>query len=118
MSFCVNARPHGGVYFRERGYEPTEQQAREAAAGQIVVSNRANRALMHYLGDPAPAPEDLEARYHPTNLLAAFTAVSKQAGWQVQKVAVDDSEFPFVVYGLLAGKPDLRAIEKALSESG
>jgi hypothetical protein len=126
VSFYVNGHSHGGVYFGEKGLEktilrrkgwsdfsnaaPSEKSGLKSSpleSGGLMPSNPANAAILAYLGDPVAAPGNLDAKYTPTNLLAAFTAISRKAGWPIQKLAVDDSEFPFLVYGVLTGKHEL-----------
>jgi hypothetical protein len=134
VSFYVNGQSHGGVYFGEQGventvlrskgwsdfsrYSPGNKPNREAGVGgQVMVSDPANLAIMAFLGNSVPPPANLDAKYSPTNLPAAFTALSAQAGLRVRKVKVDASEFPFLVYGLLEGKRNYGAIEKALTKT-
>ena len=69
---------------------------------------------MAFLGKSVAAPADLDSKYTPTNLIAAFTAMSKKAGWSIQRLAVDDSEFPFLVYGVVTGRHEL--VEKEIRE--
>jgi len=131
VSLYVNGAPHGGVYFGEKGVEKTVLRQKgwsdfskdlaskpnlQAGAGSSgsAVSDPANLAIIAFLGKPVPAPANLAAKYSPKNLEAAFTASSKKSGLQVQKLAVDDSEFPFLVYGVLAGKPEYRVLEQGL----
>lgn len=134
VSFYVDGHSHGGIYFGEKGVEstvlrkkswsdfsndqPAENATRKAVAAEegASASAGANAAIMAYLGNPVPAPANLDAKYSPTNLTAAFTALSKRSSWRVKKLGVDDSEFPFLVYGMLAGKHDFREIEKGLRE--
>jgi hypothetical protein len=77
-------------------------------------ASSANAAIMAYLGDPVPPPEKLDAKYTPEGLIAAFNALCKQLGFPVQKLAVDDTEFPFLVYGVIGGRADYREIQTAL----
>ena len=135
LSFYVNHSSSGGVYFGEKGNEaavlrkinwshppstpPGQTSAPRSAAtdnGAAVFSAPANLAIMAYLGDPVPAPAGLAAKYYPTNLAAAFNALSKKNGWEVRRLAVDETEFPFLVYGVLAGQHDFRTIEVALRQ--
>jgi len=125
VSFYVTGegQSHGGIYFGEKGSEKTilrktdwpdfyrgaegEKRAQApdtAGTGETRFSTEPNRAIVAYLGNPVPAPADLDPKYSPGNLTAAFSAISEKAGWPVKKLAVDDSEFPFLVYGTLAGK--------------
>jgi hypothetical protein len=122
VSFYVSGEghSHGGVYFGEKGFPQTVLRetdwpdfsshtttaispAPSASEKAATFSSDPNRAIMVFLGNPVPAPADLDAKYAPTNLLAAFTSLSQKEGWNIQMLSVDDSEFPFLVYGLLAG---------------
>lgn len=135
VSFYVNGHPHGGIYFGEKGFDltvlrkkgwsdlsndpPATKPAEKSAAvrnGAIMLSDPANRAIMTYLGDPVSPPANLDAKYSPTNLLAAFTALSQKQGLRIERLALDDSEFPFLVYGVLAGKHDFRELEAGLRQ--
>ncbi len=118
VSFYVHGHSHGGIYFGEKGMENsvlrkkgwsdfTPERSVAATGGESDPENESNRALMAYLGNPVPPPADMDARYSKENLTKAFTAMSQRAGWVVTKLAVDDSEFPFLVYGILAGKHTL-----------
>jgi len=135
VSFYVNGHSHGGIYFGEKGFEKTVlrekswsdfsndsaggKPGRQSAAaynGGSTVSDPANLAIMTYLGDPVSPPAGLDAKYSPTNLLAAFTALSQKQGLRIEKLAVDDSEFPFLVYGVLAGRHEFRVLEEGLRQ--
>jgi len=135
VTFYVNGHPHGGIYFGEKGFEntvlrkkdwsdfskdpPANKPVEKSAADRndaITLSDPANHAIMAYLGDPVSPPAGLDARYSPTNLLAAFTALSEKQGLRIERVALDDSEFPFLVYGVLAGKHDFRELETGLHQ--
>ncbi len=106
VSFYVKGHSTGGTYFGEKGFERTVLRKNGSDA---TLTNPANMAILAYLGNPVAPPADLDAKYAPTNLVAAFNAISEKAGWRVEKLAVDDSEFPFLVYGLLAGHHQLNA---------
>jgi len=138
VSFYVDKQSHGGIYFGEKGFENTVFRKKgwsdfsktsrqrgaspvEAASkpptveiGGAIASGQANAAIMAYLGDPVPAPVNLDSKYWPTNLAAAFIAMGNKSGWQIQKLAVDESEFPFLVYGLIEGSHVL--VEKDIRE--
>lgn len=114
-----NSKLHGGVYFGEKGRENTlmrnQSWFREFADKSSVkqddiemgVVNEANRALLAYLGNPVPPPADMDLRYNKENLLTAFTTLCGKAHLVITKLAVDNSEFPFLVYGTLAGSHTL-----------
>ncbi len=124
VSFYVKGRPHGGIYFGEKGFEGTVLRKKDwsdFAAGSVaeksaarLVSEPANLAILAYLGHPVPAPPHLDSKYDPTNLRTTFFDLGKQADWEVRSLRVDDSEFPYLLYGVLGGKHDFREIQDAL----
>jgi len=117
--YSDNSKLRGGVYFGEKGRENTlmrdQEWFREFAIKspdkqndvEVGVANEANRALLAYLGDPVSLPADMDSRYSKDNLLKAFTTVCQKADLVITKLAVDDSEFPFLVYGTLDGNHPL-----------
>lgn len=122
-----NSELHGGVYFGEKGNENTVMRDQEWFREFDVkapnkrrhleadVANQANRDLMAYLGNPVPPPAEMDQRYNKQNLLWAFTTLCRNADLVITKLAVDDSEFPFLVYGTLDGNrilPEAPAFEK------
>jgi hypothetical protein len=140
VSFYVDKHSHGGIYFGEKGFENTvfrkkgwsdvPKTSRQAGHSPVAAAStpptveiggaippgQANAAILAYLGDPVAVPANLDAKYSPTNLAAAFITMGNKLGWQIQKLAVDDSEFPFLVYGLIEGMhtlevKDIRAME-------
>ncbi len=114
-----NSKLHGGVYIGEKGRENTimrdHKWFREFNLKspdtqhnfEVAVANEANRALLAYLGNPVSPPANMDSRYNKDNLLKTFTTVCQNADFVVTKLAVDDSEFPFLVYGTLAGNRPL-----------
>jgi len=134
ISFYVNGHSHGGIYFGEQGAEKTilrkkawsdfsndsarARPGREPDAGESAgaLTPDANLAILAYLGNPVSAPADLDAKYNPTNLRAAFTVLSRKADLHVKTLEVDESEFPFLAYGVLTGKCDFQVLEKGLRE--
>jgi len=122
VSYYVNNQSHGGIYFGERGAEGTILRSKgwsdftPKAPAPLGASNDANAAIMAYLGDPVPPPAGLDARYAPEGLKNAFTTLAKKANAEVKLLKVDDSEFPFLVYGVLAGQHEYRVLEDGLRE--
>lgn len=84
------------------------------AAGSEGSSAKGNAAILAYLGQPVPAPAGLDERFSAKSLLAAFTELCKTSGYTIKKLAVDDSEFPFLIYGRVAGKKDIDGFSKEL----
>ena len=74
-----------------------------------------NQALLEYLGNPVKPPADMDPLYNKQNLLKAFTALCQKTGLVINTLAVDDMEFPFIVYGTLNGAhklPEKSAFEE------
>jgi hypothetical protein len=125
-----HSNSRGGVYFGEKGDEKSIMRNQEwfgefdpkssgpsanfgvvdrldAGKGGGDLDNKANRALLAYLGNPIPPPAEMDSRYNKENLLKAFTTVCQKADLVITKLAVDDSEYPFLVYGTLDGNHTL-----------
>jgi len=122
-----NSKLHGGVYIGEKERENTTMRNQEWFSEfavkspntqhnlELGVANEANRALLAYLGNPIAPPVGMDSLYNKENLLKAFTNLCQKAGLTITKLAVDDSEFPFLVYGTLAGRhtlPDATVFEE------
>jgi hypothetical protein len=122
----------GGVYFGEAGIEQSILRSkpwsdfstaaappiREKAAPRSTSEyNRANAALLAFLGNPVPPPANLELAYSAEALTAAFRAYCTDYGLRLQSIAVDESEFPFLVYGVIAQPKALRNINDALAKT-
>jgi hypothetical protein len=74
----------------------------------------ANAAIMAYLGEPVAPPADLDPKYSSDGLIAACKAVYAKLGIELSKLAVDDTEFPFLVYGVISGSHDFQVLQGAL----
>jgi hypothetical protein len=123
----------GGIYFGEKGVERTVLRNKEftpqlrklkkpgtSATGMPEERNDSktdslshghatygpNHAIMQFLGSPVLVPGDLDAKYNSQSLMVAFTAAAKTAKRNIKMLSVDDSEFPFLVYGVLGGRYD------------
>jgi hypothetical protein len=55
-----------------------------------------------------------EARYTPEGLKQAFANLCARLHYTPIRVEVDQSEYPFIVYGVLEGRCDYRAMRDAL----
>lgn len=68
-----------------------------AVAAPAVVQEDA--AITSYLGKPVPALANLDRKYSSAELAAVFRDLTDTLGFKVDKLAVDTSEFPFLVHG-------------------
>jgi hypothetical protein len=134
VSFYVDGHSHGGIYFGEKGFDQTTlrkkgwsdfstEPVRSKPAVESIstkshaaLASDANLAILEYLGNPVPAPPSLNAKYNQANLRTAFATLSQKSGLAVKLLEVDDSEFPFLAYGVLAGNCDFRVLEKGLRD--
>jgi hypothetical protein len=86
----------------------------DSASGSTSMSGP-NQALLEYLGNPVKPPANMDPLYNKQNLLKAFTALCQKTGLVINTLAVDDLEFPFIVYGTLDGAhklPEKSAFEE------
>jgi hypothetical protein len=56
-----------------------------------------NQALAEYIGDPVEPPVNLDARYTKDGVIGAVQLAARNAGVTVERVEVEDSEYPFLV---------------------
>jgi hypothetical protein len=123
LTFYVRERPHGGVYFGEKGNESTVLRKKSWSdfaqpPGTATWGNmtEANRAIMAYLGEPVQSPAGLDPKYSASSVLNAFKKAVRAGGFEIRSLAVDETEFPFLVYGLVAGKHEYPEFEKAITK--
>lgn len=116
---------HGGIYFGEKGQEKTimrnAEWFRNVGRSTKSSSQGPNAALMAYLGSPVAPPADLDSRYTAAGLRQAFAELCRRTGLAASRVEVDDSEFPFLVYGTLVGDrplPEESAFEAPYAYGG
>jgi hypothetical protein len=64
-----------------------------------------NKTLLEYLGNPVKPPANMDARYTKEGLAGAIRLAAQNAGIIVKKIAIDDSEFPYLV-GVICGGSD------------
>lgn len=87
----------------------------------LAIAGCANQPRSVRAFDVGPRPRAaasaaIDARYTPEALKEAFLAVCQRLHYQPLRVQVDQSEFPYVVYGVLAGRCDYGAIRDALRD--
>jgi len=63
---------------------------------------------------PVPAPASLDAKYTSEGLLNAFRAVAKRMDVRIRRVAVDTTEYPYLVHGVLDGRCSHREMRGAM----
>jgi hypothetical protein len=56
-----------------------------------------NRILLEYLGDPVEPPLNMDVRYTTEGLSNAVLAAARNTGIKVKYMAIEDSEFPFII---------------------
>lgn len=72
-----------------------------------------NLALFKYLGNPVMPPSNMDQRYTVAGLKDAVQQAAQNAGIGVKRIAVDDSEFPFLV-AVVCGGADAVNLKSAL----
>jgi len=101
----------GGIYFgqgqwvnRDKGWTHLDTHARaqdysgtgNPTGGPVSVTGP-NQALLEFLGNPVAPPADMNAAYSKDGLIKAVQTAAYNAGISIQRVEIDDSEFPFLV---------------------
>src|SRR6185503_2884293 len=61
------------------------------------------------------APGNVSARYTAEGLRQAFAHLCQRLGYRAMRLEVDQSEFPFLVYGVLEGSCDFKDIRDTLN---
>jgi len=123
-----NGSAFGGIYFGAGDWLLAEnnapailatgrQEAPEASSSSNapIVLAGANRVLLEYLGNPVEAPVGLDAAYTPAGLKQAVQTAAAQAGIALRGLAIDDSEFPFLV-GVTCMEGDLPKLKAQLAQ--
>lgn len=124
VSFWVNGTSHGGIYFGDginqttlrskswSDFNKSGTPGRTAHGGRFETAtlHPVNAAILKYLGDPVPAPRELDARFASDGLENAFRTLCANASIQVRKLVIDTSEFPYLIYGILEGTHTYTAI--------
>jgi hypothetical protein len=121
----------GGVYFgqgdsvlRNRGsriISPSSQQeklssARDSSGSSFSwTASEANRVLLNYLGSPVDPPANLDQAYNKDGLTKAVQFAAQQAGITLKKIAIEDSEFPFLI-GVISEKGDSPKLKEQLKK--
>ena len=136
ITFYVKGHPYGGIYFGEKGFDNsvlrnkgwTDFPAAAAVEAHGTPSGargddrggasaRSNRLIMDYLGDPVRPPAHLSNLLPGKSSGRLYRRATRARSQEIKKLKVDDSEFPFLLYGVLAGKPDLGPLETDIRQT-
>jgi len=115
----------GGIYFGQgqwvlhnKGWSYLKPPSRSPdyvgrgnSTGGPVSLTGPNQALLEYLGDPVEPPADMNAAYSKEGLIKAVQTAARNADVSVQRVEVDDSEFPFLV-GVICQEGDYSKLKE------
>ena len=116
----VSGNDFGGVYFgqgngvlRNKGFSHLDHPGN---GGSPPVSlSGPNQALLEYLGNPVEPSANLDARYTKEGLISAMQLAGRNAGVALRKVAIDDSEYPFLV-GVICGESDFPKLKDQIKK--
>jgi hypothetical protein len=109
----------GGVYFgqgnrvlRKKGFSHLDHPGSDSSSPK---SWSGIDVMIEYLGKPVEPLANLDARYTKEGLINAIRLAARNAGVTLRKVAVDDSEYPFLV-GVICGEPDFRKLKDQIKK--
>jgi len=102
----------GWSYLNQQTKSPDYTTSRDSTTGQPSAVG-ANRRLYEYLGEPVEPPADMSAAYSKEGLIKAIHTAAQNAGVTVQRVEIDDSEYPFLV-GLVCKEGDTTKVTDQL----
>jgi hypothetical protein len=107
----------GGVYFGQgkwvlhnKEFRYPDQNGLDGSLGKTVSLSGPNQALLEYLGSPVEPPANMDARYTKEGLINTIQLAARNAGITLKNVAIDDSEYPFLV-GVICGESDFSKLK-------
>jgi hypothetical protein len=111
----------GGVYFGQGDWVLRQKTwkrspvARGSAdsSGESPASSGINRAIMKYLGDPVAAPAKMDDSYTKEGLIKGVYLAAQKANISIQRVEIEDSEYPFLV-GLVCPESEWERLKAQL----
>lgn len=112
----------GGVYLgqgsrvlRKKGFSHLNQ-AGNGDSPPVSLSGP-NQVLLQYLGNPVEPSTNLDARYTKQGLINAIQLAARNAGVALKKVAIDDSEYPFLVgISIICGESDFQNLKNQITK--
>jgi hypothetical protein len=126
MYSLSGGKPFAGVYFGNKedaaaeskmdlGYAQTGSTPEPSTLATPMSITGPNQALLEYLGNPVEPPVDMDSRYTVPGLTGAIQLAARNAGVTVKNVAIDDSEFPFLV-GVVCGGSDFQKLKSQIKK--
>jgi len=85
----------GGIYFGQGNW--VLRKKGWSHANKPPSSSGRNQVIFEYLGDPVEPPSNMDAAYSRLGLHNAIQIAAGNAGTSLQKLVIDDSEFPFLI---------------------
>jgi len=117
-----NRSDFGGVYFgqgqrvlRNKGWSYHDQTGTGGSSEQPASWPGPNQVLLEYLGNPVEPPANMDARYTKEGLINAIQLAAHNAGITLKQVAIDDSEYPFLV-GVISGGSDFAKLKDQIKK--
>ncbi|HWY75269.1 MAG TPA: hypothetical protein VN281_06610 [Verrucomicrobiae bacterium] len=114
----------GGIYFGQGEWVRREPWGRQSIFNnrlQRIVSRAkiqaANQTIYEYLGEPVTPPQNLDAAYTREGLTNAIQTAAQNAVVAVQRVEIDDSEFPFLIGVTAATEDDYQKLIEQLKKT-
>jgi hypothetical protein len=101
-------------YADETTTESTESDETHRNGNRASASGP-NQALLEYLGNPVEPPAIMDVRYTTEGLSNAIQFAARNAGITLKKIAIDDSEYPFLVGVICEGK-DFPKLKKQIKK--
>ncbi len=98
--------------------EPAGPRYTPAGGGSAeapVTLSGPNRVLLEYLGNPVEAPAAMGAAYTQEGLRQAVQSAAARARISVWDIAIDDSEYPFLV-GVFCNEADFEKLKAQLRQ--
>jgi len=95
----------GGVYFGTGQWLLRRQGS--GSPGAEAASSGPNQAILNFLGDPVPAPPNLDPAYSAGAIQRALMSAAAKSGVAINSVQIDNSEFPPLLGVVSTGDFDL-----------
>lgn len=83
-----------------------------AATSPILAADKKSDTSIDWSN--ASGAANLDPKYTPEALRETFQALCKKLRYRIHEMAIDQTEFPFLIYGVIDGRADYRAIREAL----